>query len=67
MGTFWEIAAYSVDHMFSLYFYYLDFLLLPVLVLRAASVPGICIHFTFTLRGSIRYIFSSIHYLNIFI
>ena len=35
MATFWEIAAHSVDHMFSLYFEYLYFLLFPVLVLRA--------------------------------
>ena len=29
---FWEIAAHSIDHMYSLYF---DYLLFPVLVLRA--------------------------------
>ena len=33
MATFWEIAAHSVEHMFSLYF---DYLLYPVVVLRAA-------------------------------
>ena len=34
MVTFLEIAAYSVDHMFSLYFDYLYFLLVSVLVLN---------------------------------
>ena len=32
--AFWEIAAYSVAHMFSLYFEYLQ-QVFPVLVLRA--------------------------------
>ena len=35
MATFWEIAALSVGHMFSLYYDYLKFSLFPVLVLRA--------------------------------
>ena len=35
MATFWDIAAHSVDHMFSLYFDYLLFNLFPVLVLEA--------------------------------
>ena len=35
MATFWEIAARSVGHLFSLSFVYLYNNLLPVLVLRA--------------------------------
>ena len=35
MATFWEIAAHSVDHMFSLYFDYLLYYLVRILVLRA--------------------------------
>ena len=38
MVTFWERAAHSVDHMFSLYFDYLLFKLFPVLVMRAEFV-----------------------------
>ena len=34
MATFGEIAALSVDHMFSLYFDYFEFQLISVLVLR---------------------------------
>ena len=34
MANFWEIAAHSVDHMFSLFFDYLKLWLLSVLVLR---------------------------------
>ena len=33
MTTFWERAAYSVEHMFSLYFDYLLFWLFPDVVL----------------------------------
>ena len=33
--TFWEIAARSVNNLFSLYFVYLYIYLFPVLVLRA--------------------------------
>ena len=52
MATFWETAAYSVDHMFSLYFDYLYISYFPFLVLRAgfwvliASVSDLCILFT---------------------
>ena len=35
MTTFWEIAAHSVDHMFSLYFDNLYYKVFPALVLRA--------------------------------
>ena len=53
MATFWEIAAHSVDQMFSLYFDYFVILVISrfdfegwiwVLI---ASVPDICILFTF--------------------
>ena len=33
MASLWEIAAHSVDHMFSLYFDYLQFYSFPVCVL----------------------------------
>ena len=48
-GHFLGIAAHSVDHKFTLYF---DYLLFPILVLRAGfwvlidSVPDLCIRFT---------------------
>ena len=35
MATFWERAAHSVGHMFSLYFDFLEFQLFPILVLGA--------------------------------
>ena len=56
MATFWEIAAYSVDHMFSLYF---DFFVILVIScfgfegwswVLIASVPDLCIFFTFKER-----------------
>ena len=34
MAVFWERAAHSVDHMFSLYFDYLQFKLFPVCVMK---------------------------------
>ena len=38
MATFWETAAHSVDHMFSLYIDYLKFELFLVFVLRAGLI-----------------------------
>ena len=51
MATFWEKAAHSVDHKFSLYFDCLLFNLLRILFegcfwVLIASVPGLCIFFT---------------------
>ena len=54
MATFWERAAHSVDHMFSLYSSWLIVMLVichfgfegGTLVL-IASVPGHCLSFTF--------------------
>ena len=46
MATFWEIAAHSVDHMFSLYFDYQCSFEGWIWVL-IASVPDLCIVFTF--------------------
>ena len=56
MATFWERAAHSVGHMFSLYFDYFLIVVIPrfgfegwiwVLI---ASVPGLCILFTFRIN-----------------
>ena len=38
VGTFWEIAAHSVGHLYVLYFVYLFFYLFPILVLRASAI-----------------------------
>ena len=54
VATFWELAAYSVDHMVSLYF---DYLILVIsrfgfegwIWVLIASVPDLCILFTFML------------------
>ena len=53
MATFWEIAAHSVDHMFS--FVFLLFVILVIsrfgfeiwIWVLSASVPDLCILFTF--------------------
>ena len=50
-GLFWEIAAHSVDHMFSLYFDYLYFFIFQFgfegwIWVLIASVPGLCIFCT---------------------
>ena len=45
MATFLEIAAHSVDHMFSLNFEYLSYNLFPVLVLRAGGLELIFAYF----------------------
>ena len=54
-GTFWEKAAHSVDHMFSLYlsicnfnFSYFPFWFEGWIWVLIASVPGLCILFTST-------------------
>ena len=58
MAAFWEIAAHSVDHMFSMYFDYLRFSSFrfgfegSIWVLIASvpsSVPSLCILLMFTL------------------
>ena len=52
MATFWEIAAHSVDHMFSLYFVILvisGFGFEGLIWDLIASVPDLCIRFTFIL------------------
>ena len=54
MATFWEIAAHSFDHMFSMYF---DCVILVIsrfcfegwIWVQIASVPDRCILFTFCL------------------
>ena len=43
MATFWERAAHSVYHMFSLYF---DFGFECGTLVLIASFPGHCLHFT---------------------
>ena len=53
MATFWETAAHSVDHMFSLYIQYLYYQLFPLfgfegwISVLIASVPELCMPFTF--------------------
>ena len=55
MVTFWERAAHSVEHKFSLYFDYLFFVILFIscfgfegwIWVLIASVPGLCIVFPF--------------------
>ena len=49
MATFWEIAAHSVDRMFSLYFGFEGWI--GVLI---ASVPDFCILFTLSKAFTIR-------------
>ena len=59
MATFWERAAHSADHMFSLYFDYLYFCYFPFgLKLRVdlvwdliPPVTGHCIFVTFNARN----------------
>ena len=54
MATLWEIAAHSVDHMFSLYFDYFYFKVISrfgfegLIWVLIASVPDTCILFTFS-------------------
>ena len=64
MATFWEIAAQSVDHMFSFVFCLFVILVFSrfgfedwiwVLI---ASVPGLCILFTFSIFRSMTFCFS---------
>ena len=51
MATFWEIAAHSVGHMFSLYLDYIVILVISRFGFRdwiwvlIASVPDLSIHF----------------------
>ena len=53
MATFWEIAARSVNNLFSLYLSICNIYLIPVLILRAgfaflfAQVPVHCFSITF--------------------
>ena len=51
MATFWEIAAHSVDHMLSLYFdcdlIFSRFGFEGWIWVLIASVPDLCIFFTF--------------------
>ena len=51
MSTFWEIAAHSVDHMLSLYFDYVisRFGFEGWFWVLVASVPDLCIIFTFNI------------------
>ena len=54
MATFWERAAHSVDHIFSLYFNFLIFVVVVIshfgfegwIWVMIASVPGFCTLFT---------------------
>ena len=55
MATFWELAARSIGHMFSLFFWYIcNFYLFQILVLRAGfwlfitPVPVHCVSITLT-------------------
>ena len=47
MTTFWEKAAHSVDHIFSMYFEY--FVILLISRFGLTSVPDLCIRFTFSI------------------
>ena len=51
VATFWERAAHSVDHMFSLYFDYFSHFGFEVGIwVLIAPVPGLCILVTFTVK-----------------
>ena len=57
MVTFWEIAAHSVNHMFSFVFCLFVILVVShfgfggwIWVLQIASVPGLCVLLTFILE-----------------
>ena len=48
MATFWERAAHSVYHLFSLYFIVIShFGFEGRTLVLIASVPGLCLSFTF--------------------
>ena len=51
MATFWEKAAHSIHHMFSLCFDYITCFGFECWIwLLIASVPGLCILFTFIVQ-----------------
>ena len=60
VATFWEIAALSVNNLFSLYFVYLKYLFISRfgfksgICLLIAPVPVHCFSITFNVQGSVK-------------